>query len=77
MNRVMIPSYKQNMFIGWEYGFTPKFIRMQVMHELLFYLVYDFNSDNVQTAIGKLGYQKSDTVSVYYKYCFTFRRNTT
>lgn len=48
LNRVAPPTYKHNVCIGWEYGFTPKFVRMQVLHELLFYLVHDFTEDNLQ-----------------------------
>jgi len=34
-------KYKYDIKIGKRYGLSPKFIRMQTMHVLLFYLVYD------------------------------------
>lgn len=28
--------------VGKKYGFSPKFVRMQIMHEFLFYLIYGY-----------------------------------
>lgn len=36
-----IKNYKYDTKAGKLYGFSPKFIRMQTMHVLIFYLVYD------------------------------------
>ena len=39
--------------VGKKYGFSPKFVRMQVMHHFLFYLIYGYtgneNLDQVVT----------------------------
>ncbi|XP_044744636.1 uncharacterized protein LOC123306619 [Coccinella septempunctata] len=34
--------YKQNRFFGRILGYQPKFVRMQLVHELLYYLIYDY-----------------------------------
>lgn len=43
LNYVERPKFKLNQVIGKEYGYAPKFMRMQALHELLFHTVYVLN----------------------------------
>ncbi|KAJ8939733.1 hypothetical protein NQ314_011019 [Rhamnusium bicolor] len=38
---------KYNRHIGRSYGFKPKFIRMRIVHEFLFYLIYGYSKKSV------------------------------
>jgi general transcription factor 3C polypeptide 1 len=51
--------------VGKKYGFSPKFVRMQVMHQFLFYLIYGYTgSENLDQAatINRLR-QRDDSVT--------------
>jgi hypothetical protein len=51
--------------IGKKYGFSPKFVRMQVMHQFLFYLIYGYTgSENLdQEAIINRLRQRNNSVT--------------
>ncbi|XP_074101473.1 general transcription factor 3C polypeptide 1 [Cotesia typhae] len=38
---------KYDLKAGRDYGYKPKFIRMKIMHKLLFYLIYEYKGENL------------------------------
>lgn len=49
LNAIVPTSYKYSCFMGKEYGYAPKFMRMQTLHEFMFYLIYgDVPSEPIQ-----------------------------
>ncbi|KAJ8949184.1 hypothetical protein NQ318_021677 [Aromia moschata] len=49
MNKLKYSEIKSryNQQVGKSYGFKPKFIRMRVIHEVLFYLIYSYDKQSV------------------------------
>ncbi|KRT84754.1 hypothetical protein AMK59_2966 [Oryctes borbonicus] len=41
------PQYKHSRIIARQYGYVPKFAKIKVMHELLFYLIYNYDGKEV------------------------------
>lgn len=41
------PQYKYSRVIARQYGYVPKFAKIKIMHELLFYLIYGYDGEAV------------------------------
>ncbi|GFG28372.1 hypothetical protein Cfor_01748 [Coptotermes formosanus] len=64
-NKFKTQGYAYDSRVGKKYGFSPKFVRMQVMHQFLFYLIYGYTgSENLDQAatINRLR-QRDDSVT--------------
>jgi len=72
-----IKNYKYDIKAGKLYGFSPKFIRMQTMHVLIFYLVYDHpgtpklsQQENIEL-LRSNGYEISDDLAQEFSTIYT------
>ncbi|GJQ73435.1 hypothetical protein Trydic_g13797 [Trypoxylus dichotomus] len=43
------PQYKHSRIVAKQYGYVPKFAKIKVMHELLFYLIYNYDGKAVDS----------------------------
>ncbi|XP_057333470.1 general transcription factor 3C polypeptide 1 [Microplitis mediator] len=45
--RMMPDNLKYDLKAGRDYGYKPKFIRMKILHRILYYLIYEYRGENV------------------------------